>query len=156
MLNNLIEDKQFGSIMENSMQELILHFFDKEQHFGVLCSIENVSFDPVLPENINSEFRDLTLFFLGGYTFETAEIEDGYLRFEAGFGSENIGSIVTIPLLSIIQISVDNTPILINVAKYQEMDEEELNFKEKMIDSSGVKNSMASFLSNPENSKFIK
>ncbi len=156
MLKNIIEDKQFGSIMQNSMQELMVHFFNKEQNFGVLCSIEHVSFDPVLPENINSEFRDLTLFFLGGYTFETAHIEDGYLRFEAGFGSDNFGSVVSIPLLAILQIIVDDTPVMINLAKYQEQEDEELTLEDKKIDSSGVKNSMASFLSNPENSKFIK
>jgi hypothetical protein len=137
--------------MKKSMQDLIILFFQKEQNFGILCKIEDVTFNPDLPEDINSEFRPLTLFFLAGYTFETARIEDEHLIFEAGFGSDNFGSVVSVPLLSIIQLIVDETPVFINLAIESE-DEK----KEVKVDESGVKNSMASFLSNPENSKFLK
>lgn len=151
MLENIIEDKEFALLMQKNIQELIIHFFQKEQNFGILCKIEEASFEPSLPESINSEFRPLTLFFLAGYTFETARIEDGFLVFEAGFGSENFGSVVTVPLLSIMQIIVDETPVLINLSTYRE----KLVVK-KEVDAGGIENSMASFLSNPENSKFIK
>jgi len=151
VLEKVIQDRDFCSLMKKNIQDLIILFFEKEQNFGILCKIEEVSFNPELPEDINSEFRPLTLFFLAGYTFETARIEDGYLIFEAGFGSDNFGSIVTIPLLSIIQVIVDETPVLINLAL--PIEEEE---KIATEDENGVKNSMASFLSNPENSKFLK
>jgi hypothetical protein len=49
------------------------------------------------------------------------------------------------------QIIIDETPVLINLAHYVES-----HLDEKEKDEKGVKNSMASFLSNPENSKFIK
>ena len=138
--------------MRKNIQDVIIHFFEKEQNFGILCKIEEVEFEPSLPESINSEFRQLTLFFLAGYTFETARIEDDVLVFEAGFGSDNFGSVVSVPLLSVIQIIIDETPILINLATHQEK-----TLKEEIkIDENGVENSMASFLSNPENSKFIK
>jgi hypothetical protein len=139
--------------MKKHMQELIIMFFQKEQNFGILCKIEDVSFSPELPDNMREEFRPLTLFFLAGYTFETARIEDEMLIFEAGFGNENFGSVVSVPLLSILQIIVDETPVMINLAVESEgIDEVE----EKNVDENGVKNSMASFLSNPENSKFLK
>jgi hypothetical protein len=138
--------------MKKNMQELIILLFEKEQNFGILCKIEEITFYPELPEDIKSEFRPLTLFFLAGYTFETAKIEDDYLVFEAGFGSDNFGSVVSVPLLSIIQIIVDETPIMINLAVEQKTAEK----KVEKIDEKGVKNSMASFLSNPENSKFLK
>ena len=128
-----------------------MHFFAKEQNFGILCKIEDTTFEPSLPESINSEFRPLTLFFLAGYTFETARIEDGYLIFEAGFGADNFGSVVSVPLLSIMQLIIDESPVLINLSVYKKG----LEIK-KEPEASGVKNSMASFLSNPENSKFIK
>ena len=151
MLDSVIEDESFALLMQNNIQELIIHFFQKEQNFGILCKIEDTSFEPALPENINSEFRALTLFFLAGYTFETARIEENDLVFEAGFGADNFGSVVTVPLLSIMQIIVDETPVLINLAVYK---------KERILqrndDKSGVENSMASFLSNPENAKFKK
>jgi len=153
LLENIIEDRDFAYIMRRSIQDIIINFFEKEQNFGILCKIEEVDFNPQLPESINSEFRPMTLFFLAGYTFETARIEDGYLIFEAGFGSDNFGSIVSVPLLSIMQIIIDETPIFINLSVFKEDKE----IKEvKNVDENGVKNSMASFLNNPENSKFLK
>ena len=152
MLENIIQDRDFALLMKNNIQDLILYFFQKEQNFGILCNIEDVSFDPLLPENIYSEFRQLTLFFLAGYTFETARIENNYLIFEAGFGSDNFGSFVSVPLVSIMQVIVDETPVLINLATYKE---EEITVK-KELDTNGIKNSMELFLSNPENSKFMK
>ena len=151
MLENIIEDKEFALLMQKNIQELIIHFFAKEQNFGILCKIEEATFEPNLPDSIESEFRSLTLFFLAGYTFETARIEDGFLVFEAGFGSENFGSVVTVPLLSIMQIIIDETPVFINLSNYREE-----RVIKKEVDDGGVENSMASFLSNPENSKFIK
>ena len=153
MLEKLIEDKSFAKLMQKHLEETIILLFEKEQNFGVLCKIDEISFHPELPEEMFAEFRPLTLFFLAGYTFETAKIEEGMLVFEAGFGSENFGSVVSVPLLSILQIIVDETPILINLAiekKEQDVSEE------KDVDDRGVKNSMASFLSNPENQKFLK
>jgi hypothetical protein len=152
LLENVIEDSDFAALMQKNIQDLIIHFFVKEQNFGILCKIEEVFFEPELPESINAEFRPLTLFFLAGYTFETARIEDDMLVFEAGFGSDNIGSIVSVPLLSVMQIIIDETPIFINLATFKEF----ANVVEKVVDDSGVENSMASFLSNPENSKFLK
>lgn len=151
MLENVIEDKQFADLMQKNIENLITHFFEKEQNFGILCKIEEISFEPPLPEGINSEFRPLTLFFLAGYTFDTARIDGNFLVFEAGFGTENVGSFVTVPLLSIMQVIIDETPVLINLATYKPQD----TAKED-LDESGVENSMASFLSNPENSKFLK
>ncbi len=151
MLDNIIKDTKFASLMKSNIQNMIVHFFEKEQNFGILCHIEHVSFDPPLPEDIDAEFRPLTLFFLAGYTFETAQIVDDALVFEAGFGVENIGSIVSVPLLSIMQIIVDETPLLINLAQYKK----DVKVVKKST-GNGVENSMASFLSNPENSKFLK
>ena len=153
MLENVIENSDFARLMQQNIQDLIIHFFEKEQNFGILCKIEDVSFDPELPQEINNEFRPLTLFFLAGYTFETARIEDDMLIFEAGFGSENYGSIVSVPLLSIMQIIIDETPVFINLATLKEVPAEKNKTGE---DKSGEANSMASFLSNPENKKFLK
>ena len=153
MLESLIQERDFAKLMKKHMQELIILLFQKEQNFGILCKIEDVSFNPELPDTMYAEFRPLTLFFLAGYTFETARIEDEMLIFEAGFGSDNFGSVVSVPLLSILQIIVDETPLFINIAVEKEIKEE---VQTKEVDESGVNNSMASFLSNPENSKFIK
>lgn len=151
MLENVINDGGFAKLMQKNIQDIMVHFFTQEQNFGILCKIEDITFEPVLPDNINSEFRPLTLFFLAGYTFETARIEDNYLLFEAGFGGDNFGSLVRVPLLSIMQVIIDETPVLINLATYKKEFE-----VEGKVDKGGVENSMASFLNNPENSKFLK
>ncbi|MGE4510375.1 MAG: hypothetical protein AB7D43_04670 [Sulfurimonadaceae bacterium] len=151
MLKKIIDDKKFASLMQKNIEETLMFLFEKEEQFGILCKISDVTFDPELPHAMLSEFRSLTLFLLAGYTFETAHIADDCLVFEAGFGDENFGSVVSVPLLSILQVLVDDTPILINLATYKK----EQRSKEK-VDNKGVENSMKSFLSNPENSKFFK
>jgi len=151
LLDAVIHDEEFAYIMHKNIQDMIVHFFEKEQHFGILCNIENVYFEPELPEDINSEFRQMTLFFLAGYTFDTAKVVGRDLVFEAGFGPDNFGSVVSVPLLSIMQIIIDETPVLINLSSYKK----EIKI-EKEVTEGGLENSMASFLSNPENSKFVK
>jgi len=154
MLENIIDNQKFALLMQNNIQDLIIYMFEEEQNFGILCKIEDITFEPNLPAEIHSEFRPMTLFFLAGYTFETARIDEDNIVFEAGFGSENIGSIVTVPLLSIMQIIIDETPILINLASHTKL--QKVNHEIKRNDEQGVENSMASFLSNPENAKFLK
>ena len=154
MLDNIIDDRKFAELMQSNIQGLIIYMFEVEQNFGLLCKIEDVTFEPPLPEPIASDFRPMTLFFLAGYTFETARIVDDVIMFEAGFGNENVGSLVTVPLLAIIQIIIDETPILINIASYTKL--QKANHEAKKADENGIQNSMASFLSNPENAKFMK
>jgi len=153
MLDNVVQDRDFAFVMQKNIEDVIIYFFEKEQNFGILCKVEDVVFEPELPANIAGELRNMTLFFLAGYTFETAKIIEDRLVFEAGFGSENFASLVSVPMLSIMQIIIDETPVLINLSTYKEALRKE---KETKIDKDGVKNSMASFLSNPENSKFLK
>jgi len=151
MLFDIIKSPSFSRLMENHVREMLIYLFENDQNFGILCKIEHVTFDPPLPSTISTEFRSMTLFFLAGYTFESARIENDALIFEAGFGQENIGSIVTVPLLSIVQIIIDDTPAFVNLALPQEqLRTEELSKNE------GVQNSMSAFLSNPENQKFLK
>ncbi|WP_345992459.1 hypothetical protein [Sulfurimonas sp. HSL-1716] len=152
MLFDIVKNNNFRKLMQNHIEELIIFFFKNEQNFGILCKIDEISFEPELPDYIRSEFRPMTLFFLAGYTFETAHIDDDRLIFEAGFGSENIGSFVSVPLLSIMQIIIDETPIFVNLATYEKIKEESTAVK----NDNGIKNSMEALLSNPENKKFKK
>ena len=152
MLYDIVKNSDFQQLMQHHIEELIVYFFKTEQNFGILCKIEEISFEPPLPESINKEFRPMTLFFLAGYTFETAHIDGDTLIFEAGFGAENIGSFVSVPLLSILQIIIDETPIFVNVATYRKEKQE----KKILSSNDGIKNSMEALLRNPENSKFKK
>ncbi len=151
MLFDIIKNPSFARLMEAHVREMLVYLFENNQNFGILCKIEHLTFDPALPINISSEFRAMTLFFLAGYTFESARLEGNMLYFEAGFGHENIGSVVSVPLLSIVQVIIDDTPAFVNLALPREQSAN-INIES----NEGVQNSMSSFLSNPENQKFIK
>ncbi|MBD3798419.1 MAG: hypothetical protein IE883_00605 [Epsilonproteobacteria bacterium] len=151
MLFDIIKSPSYAQLMKNHLRDMLIYLFENDQNFGILCKIEYVTFDPQLPKHVSDEFRAITLFFLTGYTFESARIDGDTLIFEAGFGQENIGSFVSVPLLSIVQIIIDDTPAFVNLALPQE--HHNLVNIEK---SEGIQNSMSALLSNPENQKFLK
>lgn len=153
MLYDIIKTPSFSRLMENHVRDILIYLFENDQNFGILCKVEAATFDPILPKHIANEFKAMTLFFLAGYTFESARINDDMLVFEAGFGQENIGSFVSVPLVSIVQIIIDDTPAFINLAlpyEYPTLSSTHIENNE------GVQNSMSSFLSNPENHKLLK
>lgn len=154
MLYDVLKDRAYATMMQKHIIDILSHLFTQDQNFGILCKIETLSFDPELPQSITSEFRPMTLFFLAGYTFESARIDAEYLIFEAGFGAENIGSVVTVPLLGIMQIIIDETPIFVNLASpLQTLQTKAKNNKSVQ---GGERSSMQALLSNPENKKFLK
>ena len=140
-LKNL-QKPQFREIMQEHIFNSIEFLFDTNQEFGVACEIEFVQFDPPLPKDIESTLPTVTLFMLANYSFESASLNEDFLEFEAGFGTDNFGSFVQIPLLAIKQMFVDEYPILINITSPQEEKEE--------VDS------MSALLNNPENAKLLR
>ena len=145
MTINLLQTPEYKKLMQSHIYATIEYLFSKNQEFAVACEINDVQFSPELPKEIQESFQNTVLFVLGGYTFESATIDKEYFTFEAGFGAENFGSTVTVPLLSIKQILVGEHPILFNLAKYE---------KEKR--GTSTKTSMEALLSNPENKKLLK
>ncbi len=154
MLYDVLKDRSYAMLMQKHIVEILSHLFNQDQSFGILCKIETLTFDPELPSDITSEFRPMTLFFLAGYTFESAQIENDSLIFEAGFGTDNLGSVVTVPLLGIMQIIIDETPIFVNLASPDETGQ--ARAKNSEAEAGGVKSSMEALLANPENKKFLK
>ncbi len=154
MLYDVLKDRSYADMMQKHIVDILSHLFEKDQTFGILCKIETLDFEPELPNEITSEFRPMTLFFLAGYTFESARIEKNTLIFEAGFGSANLGSVVTVPLLGIMQIIIDETPIFVNLASPVETNQTKA--KNNGAEVSGEKSSMEALLANPENKKFLK
>jgi hypothetical protein len=144
-LENL-QKKPFQKIMQVHISDTIGFLFDENQEFGVACDISHVSFEPMLPREIYETLPPVTLFMLANYSLESASIDESSLQFEAGFGSENFGSLVYIPLLAIKQLFVGEYPILINITSpFEEEDE-----TEESVDSMSV------LLNNPENAKLLK
>ena len=149
MLIDMVKEEEFQEMMEAHLRDMMGYLLDSEQPFGLLCNLEHVTFDPPLPEEIATNLQDLTLFMIAGYTFESFAIDEDRPFFEAGFGPQNFGSVVSMPLLAVLQVLVEETPILINMAQPRP------DHRLKQADS-GIQSSLETFLSNPENRKFFK
>ncbi|WQW04016.1 hypothetical protein KVL28_02165 [Helicobacter pylori] len=84
-----------------------LQFLSKNHlSFNLLCERDAIDFSPKLPKEIHEKFGSLVLFILAGYTLESLMIDTQSVQFEAGFGPNNIGSVVQVKLPGIIQILI--------------------------------------------------
>jgi len=139
--------------MQSHIFDTITYLFNKDQEFALACEVKTITFNPELPTEILNSFNETVLFILSGYTLESAQLEESYFSFEAGFGPDNFGSLVTIPLLGIQQVFVGDNPVVINHAKPIKNEEgKEENDSQKALKSS----SMEALLNNPENKKLLK
>ena len=146
MSKDLLTDINFASLMKEHAIEVIELLFESDINFSILTNTKYVTFEPDLPKNISDTFGPITMFTLAGYSLQSAQVDDDNLYFEAGFGSENFGSLVTIPLFSVVQIVIDEKPIYINLSNVD---------LRKTDDNQGVQKSMEALLSNPENQKLL-
>ena len=144
MLYDILHDEEFVTILANHAIDILSYLFEKKQEFSILVDLKQVEFNPKLPQNIYEMFPEFTLFALMNYTYESARLHKGILEFEAGFGSENFGSVVHVPVEAILQIIVDDTPIFVNLTATIPKQ------------NTRQKSSMEALLSNPENQRFLK
>jgi hypothetical protein len=150
MTINLFQTPEYRKLIQTHIFQSIEYLFQKNQEFALACEIKYITFNPDLPSSIKESFQEKVLFVLSGYTFESAQLEEEYFLFEAGFGSENFGSTVSVPLLAIKQIFVGDIPIMMNLANPVVKNED------KKEESTSKKSSMAALLNNPENKKLLK
>ncbi len=101
-----MEHFNLNPILAKHAREIIQYLINQNIHFSVQCNLSKVKFDPLLPEEISKNFHPIIDFILAGFTFESIEIWEYEMSFEAGFGKENFASLVMIPFSCIIQISV--------------------------------------------------
>lgn len=150
MTINLFQTPEYRALMQTHISETIEYLFNKNQEFALACEVKYITFSPELPSNIKESFDDTVLFILSGFTYESAQSGKDYFSFEAGFGSDNFGSVVSVPLLAIKQIFVGDNPIVINLANPV------MESKKKKEESASKKSSMEALLKNPENKKLLK
>ena len=143
MIKNIIEDEEYKNLIENQIKETVFFLLEKNQEFSITANIEPVIFTPELPNVLKNQMHKFSLFTLSNYTYTTVQIDDDYMSFEAGFGNENFGSVVKIPLHAIFQIVVDESILYINSVATVEKFNKDLK-----------KNSFNIFKSNPNNKKF--
>lgn len=145
MITNIIENEKYKNLIMKQIVEIMDFLLKNNEEFAVTANIQQIEFNPNLPESIKKQLQTFSVFVLSNYTFSTIEIDSEYLYFEAGFGGENFGSQVKIPLYSIFQIVVDDSILYLNplatVDKFHEA---------KKRDSFSV------FKNNPINKKFEK
>jgi hypothetical protein len=134
----------YRQIQREHLYNTLAFLLEEGVEFAVAAEVEYLDFDPALPEEIAERMAPVSLFVLSNYTFESAGVDGEALSFEAGFGAENFGSRVTVPLLAIKQVIVGEYPIAINIAEPSPLEAPE------------TARSMEALLSNPENRKLLK
>ncbi|WP_187919821.1 hypothetical protein [Helicobacter pylori] len=109
-----------------------LQFLSKNHlSFNLLCERDAIDFSPKLPKEIHEKFGSLVLFILAGYTLESLMIDAQSVQFEAGFGPNNIGSVVQVGLSGIIQILIKEKNE--NIVLFNRCDSLELFQKEEPL-----------------------
>ncbi|MGL2416797.1 hypothetical protein ACOWL8_07440 [Helicobacter pylori] len=109
-----------------------LQFLSKNHlSFNLLCERDAIDFSPKLPKEIHEKFGSLVLFILAGYTLESLMIDAQSVQFEAGFGPNNIGSVVQVKLPGIIQILIKEKDE--NIVLFNRCDSLELFQKEEPL-----------------------
>ncbi|MEA3513282.1 MAG: hypothetical protein U9R37_06745 [Campylobacterota bacterium] len=114
MIFNIIEDTNYKHMVEGQIFEVIEYLLENDEEFSITANIKAVEFEPTIPESIANSFPKFTLFTLANYTYESTELTESFITFETGFGSENFGSQVTIPLYAIFQIIIDESILFLN------------------------------------------
>ncbi len=143
MIKDIIENPNYKELIEKQIHDIIVFLLDNNQEFSITANITPIPFNPALPEEIKSQLHKFSLFVLSNYTYTTIEINEEFLSFEAGFGSENFGSIVKIPLHAIFQIIVGDSILYLNSIATVEKFNRNLE-----------KNSFNIFKNNPNNKRF--
>ncbi len=143
MITDIIENEEYKNLVCKQVKETIEYLLDNNQEFSITANIEGMVFNPELPKPIKDQLAKFSLFILSNYTYTTVEINDNFLTFEAGYGSENFGSVAKVPLHCVFQIVVEESILYINsvatVDKFNKNKEQ---------------NSMNVFKNNPNNKKF--
>jgi hypothetical protein len=135
MIHNLISTKEYKDLTTKQIKEILVFLVDQKVDFSLTANIDGVIFTPEIPNSIKKYFTKFTLFSLANYTLQSLELHENYLTFEAGFGSENFGSVCQVPYYAIFQISIENSILFLNptatLEKYFMSKEEEEKQMEK-------------------------
>ena len=145
MPSDPFQSDEYRTIQREHLMKTIGFLLEQGLDFAVAAEVEYLDFEPELPESIAGRFQPISLFVLTGYTFESSSVDEEALRFEAGFGEENYGAWVTIPLLAIKQVIVGEQVLVLNIAE-----------PAPKIPAPDPSVSMEALLKNPENLKLLK
>ena len=144
MVTDILENEDYKDLVCTHIKETIDFLLEHNKEFSITANVEATTFNPDLPGSIKSQLQKFSLFTLANYTYTTIVVDDDFISFEAGFGAENFGSVVKVPLQSIFQIVIDDSILYLNPVATVE----KFNKKEEKKDSMSV------FKNNPNNKRF--
>lgn len=145
MITTIIENDNYKDLITSQIEDIIEFLRNNGKEFSITANLDAVTFNPNLPETIKSQLSQYSLFVLSNYTFTTIKLQNNFITFEAGFGSENFGSTVKLPLYSIFQIVIDDSILYLN--PLATVDKFNKNKKEKSLNV---------FKNNPQNKNLMK
>ncbi len=160
MEDEFLSNDIFVSMMRVHGGEILDLLIAENINFSIVANLEGVFFEPPLPDKITRNFRPMIRFDLANYTLSSAKVYGKMLQFETGFGSGHdiIGTLVSVRLESILQISIQNEPIFLNhsIPKSfaEELEELQQEQKEEQKEEK-LNKSLKAFMQNPENKKLF-
>ncbi|EAK7908595.1 hypothetical protein E7S26_02865 [Campylobacter jejuni] len=144
MLETILKNENFIHTMQKHCYEVILHLIEENIEFSIVANTNFIDFNPELPKELDVKQNPYALFALGGYTFESIQLNKDFIQFHAGFGNDDFDSFVKVDLGAITQIQIENNILFVNFSLY------------KREDSKNLQKSKNIFLNNPKNKDIFK
>ncbi|HEB9422470.1 TPA: hypothetical protein RZK55_000168 [Campylobacter jejuni] len=144
MLETILKNENFIHTMQKHCYEVISHLIEENIEFSIVANTNFIDFNPELPKELDVKQNPYALFALGGYTFESIQLNKDFIQFHAGFGNDDFDSFVKVDLGAITQIQIENNILFVNFSLYKREDNKNLQ-KSKNI-----------FLNNPKNKDIFK
>ncbi|EAL5963090.1 hypothetical protein KJK83_000036 [Campylobacter jejuni] len=144
MLETILKNENFIHTMQKHCYEVISHLIEENIEFSIVANTNFIDFDPELPKELDVKQNPYALFALGGYTFESIQLNKDFIQFHAGFGNDDFDSFVKVDLGAITQIQIENNILFVNFSLY------------KRKDSKNLQKSKNIFLNNPKNKDIFK
>ncbi|MBX0442687.1 hypothetical protein I9432_00580 [Campylobacter jejuni] len=144
MLETILKNENFIHTMQKHCYEVISHLIEENIEFSIVANINFIDFNPELPKELDVKQNPYALFALGGYTFESIQLNKDFIQFHAGFGNDDFDSFVKVDLGAITQIQIENNILFVNFSLY------------KREDSKNLQKSKNIFLNNPKNKDIFK
>ncbi|EAL4394238.1 hypothetical protein K0V16_000130 [Campylobacter jejuni] len=144
MLETILKNENFIHTMQKHCYEVISHLIEENIEFSIVANTNFIDFNPELPKELDVKQNPYALFALGGYTFESIQLNKDFIQFHAGFGNDDFDSFVKVDLRAITQIQIENNILFVNFSLY------------KREDSKNLQKSKNIFLNNPKNKDIFK
>ncbi|KQI62488.1 hypothetical protein Y863_03095 [Campylobacter jejuni CVM 41905] len=144
MLVSILKYENFIHTMQKHCYEVISHLIEENIEFSIVANTNFIDFNPELPKELDVKQNPYALFALGGYTFESIQLNKDFIQFHAGFGNDDFDSFVKVDLGAITQIQIENNILFVNFSLY------------KREDSKNLQKSKNIFLNNPKNKDIFK